>query len=313
VRDGSIETDTGFNTKVRVRKHDLASEDSSLGVNVSSIDMINERFIRMFRMGLLEVLRTSPRVNPTRVRIMKYSEYLQDLKPPLAVNMIRMGPLRGNSVIIIDPNVVFSSLDSFFGGFGKGVADLPPGRLFTPTESRIIKIILEVFFRSLKEAWAPLMPIECEHISSEINPHFAQIADENDLVVLSRFEADATASGGRGFIDLVYPYATLKPVRELLSSRVSSGEGNEESDRKWRSELAAAVGDAKLELQVTMGEVKTTLHHLNNLQEGDLLFFKKDDTALMSANGVPAFHVNVGSRGSQVAVQIDHEHIHGKL
>ena len=61
VRDGSIETDTGFNTKVRVRKHDLASEDSSLGVNVSSIDMINERFIRMFRMGLLEVLRTSPR------------------------------------------------------------------------------------------------------------------------------------------------------------------------------------------------------------------------------------------------------------
>jgi flagellar motor switch protein FliM len=313
VRDGSIETDTGFNTKVRVRKHDLASEDSSLGVNVSSIDMINERFIRMFRMGLLEVLRTSPRVNPTRVRIMKYSEYLQDLKPPLAVNMIRMGPLRGNSVIIIDPNVVFSSLDSFFGGFGKGVADLPPGRLFTPTESRIIKIILEVFFRSLKEAWAPLMPIECEHISSEINPQFAQIADENDLIVLSRFEADATASGGRGFIDLVYPYATLKPVRELLSSRVSSGEGNEESDRKWRSELAAAVGDAKLELQVTMGEVKTTLHHLNNLQEGDLLFFKKDDTALMSANGVPAFHVNVGSRGSQVAVQIDHEHIHGKL
>ena len=313
VRDGSIETDTGFNTKVRVRKHDLASEDSSLGVNVSSIDMINERFIRMFRMGLLEVLRTSPRVNPTRVRIMKYSEYLQDLKPPLAVNMIRMGPLRGNSVIIIDPNVVFSSLDSFFGGFGKGVADLPPGRLFTPTESRIIKIILEVFFRSLKEAWAPLMPIECEHISSEINPQFAQIADENDLVVLSRFEADATASGGRGFIDLVYPYATLKPVRELLSSRVSSGEGNEESDRKWRSELAAAVGDAKLELQVTMGEVKTTLHHLNNLQEGDLLFFKKDDTALMTANGVPAFHVNVGTRGSQVAVQIDHEHIHGKL
>jgi len=313
VRDGSIETDTGFNTKVRVRKHDLASEDSSLGVNVSSIDMINERFIRMFRMGLLEVLRTSPRVNPTRVRIMKYSEYLQDLKPPLAVNMIRMGPLRGNSVIIIDPNVVFSSLDSFFGGFGKGVADLPPGRLFTPTETRIIKIILEVFFRSLTEAWAPLMPIECEHISSEINPHFAQIADENDLVVLSRFEADATASGGRGFIDLVYPYATLKPVRELLSSRVSSGEGNEESDRKWRSDLAAAVGDAKLELQVTMGEVKTTLHHLNNLQEGDLLFFKKDDTALMTANGVPAFHVNVGTRGSQVAVQIDHEHVHGKL
>ena len=312
VRDGSIETDTGFNESVRVRKHDLASEDSSLGVNVSSIDMINERFIRLFRLGLLEVLRTSPRVNPTRVQILKFGDYLKGLRAPLSVNMVRMSPLRGNSVIIIDPNVVFSSLDSFFGGFGKGVGELPPGRLFTPTESRIIKIILEVFFRSLTEAWGPLMPIECEHVSSEINPQFAQIADENDLVVLSRFEADATASGGKGFIDLVYPYATLKPVRELLSSRVQSGEGNEESDRKWRKDLAAAVGDSKLELQVTMGEIKTTLHHLNHVQEGDLLFFKKDDTALMSANGVPAFHVNVGTRGSQVAVQIDHEHVHGK-
>ena len=312
VRDGSIETDTGFNESVRVRKHDLASEDSSLGVNVSSIDMINERFIRLFRLGLLEVLRTSPRVNPTRVQILKFGDYLKGLKAPLSVNIVRMNPLRGNSVIIIDPNVVFSSLDSFFGGFGKGVGELPSGRLFTPTESRIIKIILEVFFRSLTEAWGPLLPLECEHVSSEINPQFAQIADENDLVVLSRFEADATASGGKGFIDLVYPYATLKPVRELLSSRVQSGEGNEESDRKWRKELAAAVGDAKLELQVTMGEIKTTLHHLNHLQEGDLLFFKKDDTSLMSANGVPTFHVNVGTRGSQVAVQIDHEHVHGK-
>ena len=54
VRDGSIETDTGYNESVRVRKHDLASEDSSLGVNVSSVDMINERFIRLFRLGLLE-------------------------------------------------------------------------------------------------------------------------------------------------------------------------------------------------------------------------------------------------------------------
>ncbi|BDU52192.1 flagellar motor switch protein FliM [Limnohabitans sp. Rim8] len=313
VRDGSIETDTGFNSSVRVRKHDLASEDSSLGVNVSSIDMINERFIRLFRLGLLEVLRTSPRVNPTRVQILKFGDYLKGLRAPLSVNMVRMNPLRGNSVIIIDPNVVFSSLDSFFGGFGKGVGELPPSRLFTPTETRIIKIILEVFFRSLTEAWGPLMPIECEHVSSEINPQFAQIADENDLVVLSRFEADATASGGKGFIDLVYPYATLKPVRELLSSRVQSGEGNEESDKKWRKDLAAAVGDAKLELQVTMGEIKTTLHHLNHLQEGDLLFFKKDDTALMSTDGVPAFHVNVGTRGSQVAVQIDHEHVHGKL
>jgi len=111
--------------------------------------------------------------------------------------------------------VVFSSLDSFFGGFGKGVGNLPPGRLFTPTESRIINMILEVFFKSLQDAWSAVLPIEFELVSSEINPQFAQIADENDLVILTRFEAEGNMDS-QGFIDLVYPYASLKPIRELL-------------------------------------------------------------------------------------------------
>jgi flagellar motor switch protein FliM len=177
VNDGSIPVDTGFNTAARVRKHDLASEDSSLGVNVASVDMINERFVRMFRLGLLEMLRSSPRVTPTRVQITRFGDYLKGLQAPLSVNVVRMNPLRGYSIVVIDPVVVFSSLDSFFGGFGRGVGQLPPTRLFTPTETRIINMIMDVFFRSLKEAWAPLMDIEFERVSSEINPQFDQIAD----------------------------------------------------------------------------------------------------------------------------------------
>ena len=197
VKDGSIPVDTGFNTAARVRKHDLASENSSLGVNISAIDMINEKFIRTFRLGLLEMLRTSPRVNPTQVQIVRFGDYLKSLKAPLSVNVIRVNPLRGYSIVVIDPTVVFSSLDSFFGGFGKGVGDLPPGRLFTPTESRIINMILDVFFRSLQDAWAPVMPVEFELVSSEINPQFAQIADENDLVLLTRFEAEGNIDAVR--------------------------------------------------------------------------------------------------------------------
>lgn len=312
ISDGSLDVDTGYNLDAQVRKHDLAAEDSSLGVNVSSLDMINERFIRMFRLGLLEVLRTTPRVNPTRVQIMKFGDYLGMLKAPLSVNTIRINPMRGNSVIIIDPNVVFSSLDSFFGGFGKGVSDLPPGRLFTATETRIIHIILEVFFRSLKEAWGPVLEIDCEQVSSEINPQFAQIADENDLVVLSRFEAEATASGGRGFIDLVYPYATLKPMRDLLRNRVAAGDGNEESDKVWREDLAVAVGDSHIDIKVNMGHVKTTLHHLQTMKEGDMLFFKKPELAQFLANGVPSFGVNIGTRGSNVAVRIEKQIVPGQ-
>jgi flagellar motor switch protein FliM len=231
----------------------------------------------------------------------------------LSVNTIRISPLRGNSVIIIDPNVVFSSLDSFFGGFGKGVSDLPPGRMFTATETRIIHIIMTVFFRSLEDAWSPILEIECEQVSAEINPQFAQIADENDLVVLSRFEAEATVSGGKGFMDLVYPYATLKPLRDLLRNRVSASDGNEESDKIWREDLAVAVGDSEIDVRVMMGDIKTTLYHLRNMKEGDLLFFKKPDQAQFLANGVPTFGVNIGTRGSNVAVRVEKQIVPGQL
>lgn len=302
VADGSVAVDTGFNTGARVRKHDLASEDSSLGVNLASIDMINERFIRLFRLGMLEVLRTSPRINPTRASILKFGTYLQDLAPPLSVNVVRVKALRGYSTVVIEPGMIFSSLDSFFGGFGKAVVQLPPGRLFTPTENRIIKLILDILFRSLREAWSPLMPMEFEVVSSEINPQFAQIADESDLVVLNRFETEGGEN--KSFIDVVYPYASLKPVRELLRSRVQTGDGNEESDKTWREELKDALGDSTVEMCATMGRVELSLQQLENLAPGDTFFFRKPDMATVTVNKVPGYHATVGTLGTQAAVQI---------
>lgn len=323
IDDGSIAVDTGFNLTTRVKKHDLASEDSTLGVNTSALEMINERFVRLFRLGLMEVLRTSPRITPSRAQIVRFGDYLRDLRAPLSVNTIRINPLRGFSLAVIEPTVVFSALDNFFGGTGAGMPGaprrrasdtkngeplpanwLPPGRMFTPTETRVIKIIIDVFFRSLKEAWAPLLQIDLEHAGSEINPQFAQIADENDLVVMSRFETEGNG-GVKGFVDLVYPYSALKPLRDLLRNRVQA-DGSEESDQKWRKELSAAVGDAELEIQVLLGQITADYSKVKTLKEGDLLFFNKPELASVLVGGLPSFEGQVGMAGPQVALRIDH-------
>jgi flagellar motor switch protein FliM len=319
IDDGTIAIDTGFNLTTRVKKHDLASEDSTLGVNTSSLEMINERFVRLFRMGLMEVLRTSPRINPSRAQIVRFGDYLKDMRPPLAVNTIRINPLRGFSLVMIEPTLVFSALDNFFGGTGSGMPGnqkrratdkpgdnpnaLPPTRMFTPTESRVIKIILEVFFRALKEAWAPLLGVNFEHVGSEINPQFAQIADENDLVIMSRFETESVG-GNKGFIDLVYPYASLKPLRDLLRNRVQA-DGSEESDMKWRNDLTKAAGDSMVELQILLGQVVDNYERVETLKEGDLLFFKKPELATVYIGGLPAFECQVGMAGPNVAIRIE--------
>ena len=303
ISDGSIPVDTGYNTAANIRKHDLTNEDSSLGVNVTSLDMINERFIRLFRLALLDVLRTSPRITPARVQLIKFGDYMKDLSPPLSVNVIRMNPLRGNAMVLIDPNVIFNSLDNFLGGFGRGIGTLPPGRLFTPTETRVIGIILDVFFTSLKEAWSPLLSLDFETVSSEINPHFAQIADENDLVIVNHF--DAECGDNKGFLDVVYPYSALKPIRELLRNRVASSDGDQESEQRWQDELTSAVGDSKLEMRVIIGSIKTTLGQIDSIKEGDLLYFRKTEYARVNIQDIPVFDARVGASGPSVAIKIE--------
>ena len=304
VADGSVEVDTGFNMSARVAKHDLASEDSSVGINLSAIDRINERFVRLFRLGLLDVLRTSPRINPARSQLIKFRDYMKLLRAPLSVNVVRMNPLRGFSMMVFEPTVVFSALDNFFGGFGRGVGQLPPGRLFTPTESRIIKMMLDVLFSSLQDAWSPLMDVEFEVASSEINPQFAQIADENDLIILNRFEVES-GSDSKGLVDIVHPYGSLKPIRDLLRSRVQTGDGNEESERAWRQDLFSAVGDSTLELTVLLGKVQTTLKRFTDLRQGDVLYLRKPDHVRVLINEIPAYEAQVGRAGPAKAIRIE--------
>jgi flagellar motor switch protein FliM len=215
-----------------------------------------------------------------------------------------MNPLRGFSMFVIEPTVIFSALDNFFGGFGRGVGQLPPGRLFTPTEARIIKMKLDVLFRSLREAWSPLMEIDCEVSSSEINPQFAQIADENDLVILNRFEVES-GSDSRGYVDIVHPYGSLKPIRDLLRSRVQTGDGNEESERLWAQELFSAVGDSQLEICVLLGKTQTTLKRFTELKQGDVLYLRKPENVRVLINELPAYEAQVGRAGPAKAIRIE--------
>src|ERR1043165_4750215 len=99
--------------------------------------MINERFARLFRISLFNMLRRSPELSVVGIEMSKFGEYTHSLFVPTSLNMVRIKPLRGTALFIIEPKLVFSVVDNFFGGNGRIAAKIE-GREFTPTEQRVI-------------------------------------------------------------------------------------------------------------------------------------------------------------------------------
>jgi len=283
--------------------HDLAKEDSSLGFNQSAVDLVNERFARQIRMGLIEVLRTTPRITTNKLQIKTFGECTAGLKAPLAISTVRMDPLRGMSLVIIEPKIIFSALDSFFGGFGKSLEKLAATRIFTPTEDTIIGLLMNIILASLKEAWSPIIHVDFQKIGQEVNPAFAQIADDNELMVQSRFDF-TIGQNETGFIQIIQPFSLLKPIREQLRSRIQTNDDEDEQSTRWMNDLRDACEDIKLEASVKVGDLELLFSELLSLKKNQVIKFDYFDRAKISVGGKLLFLGEVGQIEDNIAVKL---------
>lgn len=293
----------GYNVGLAASAYDLTLQDTSVGVNVTAIEQINDRFHRFMRAGLLDELRYNARLQPGRIEIIRYGDYVQSTSPPLSVNVTKIDPLRGECLAVIHSQVVFSCLDNWFGGSPQSLTSVAPGRIFTPTESAVIEKIRGVIFQSLSEAWAPFLQVECSLTTSEISAVFANIAADDDMIILNRFE---TMGDGEdlGYVDIVYPYASLKLVRDVLRSRIQTSGSDDEADMQWGDDLVESLDEVPIEVVVTAAELEISVEELSSLKAGDWLPIRPPEHAEASVNGFPVFTAEVGSKGNQVAIQI---------
>ncbi len=293
----------GYNVGIAASAYDLTLQDTSVGVNVTAIEQINDRFHRFMRAGLLDELRYNARLQPGRIEIIRYGDYVQSTSPPLSVNVTKIDPLRGECLAVIHSQVVFSCLDNWFGGSPQSLTSVPPGRIFTPTESAVIEKIRSVIFNSLAEAWAPFLQVECSLTTAEISAVFANIAADDDMIILNRFE---TMGDGEdlGYVDIVYPYASLKLVRDVLRSRIQTSGSDGEADVQWGDDLLESLDEVPIEVVVTAAELDISVEQLSSLKAGDWLPIRPPEHAEVSVNGFPVFTAEVGSKGNQVAIQI---------
>jgi flagellar motor switch protein FliM len=279
--------------------YDFASQDRIVRGRLPTLEMINERFGRNFRSSLFNLLRRAPSISVESVRMTKFGEYVHSLYMPSNMNMIKVKPLRGTALIVLNPKIVYSLVDCYFGGSGRFYTKIE-GREFTPTEMRVVNKVLGMIFDDLREAWAPIFRLTFEHIGSEINPQFANIVTPSEVVVVSSFHIDLEC--GEGDLHITLPYSMIEPIREILDAGVQSDVT--ERDQRWLNSMREEMFTAPVTLKSTLTRIKINLGELNALRVGDVLPIKMPETVLARVQGVPVFRGKFGISGEKTALKV---------
>ena len=281
------------------RGYDFASQDRIIRGRMPTLEMINERFARLFRIGLFNMMRRTPELTVLGLELQKFNEYTHSLYVPTSLSLIRIKPLRGTALFVFEPKLVFAVVDNFFGGDGRYATKIE-GREFTPTEMRVIKLLIRQAFLDLREAWAPVMPLEFEYMQSEVNPHFANIVAPSEIVVVSKFRIEL--DGGGGDLHVTMPYSMIEPIREQLDAGVQSDRADK--DERWSLALREQIKDADVELETELVRTNISLRKLMSLKPGDIIPINMPKTIDLTVDGLPLFRGNFGVNNGHNAVRI---------
>ncbi len=202
----------------------------------------------------------------------------------------------------MEARLVFILVENFFGGDGRFHAKIE-GREFTPTERRIIQLLLKIVFEDYKEAWSPVMGVEFEYLDSEVNPSMANIVSPTEVIVVSSFHIEV--DGGGGDFHVVMPYSMVEPIRELLDAGVQSDKM--ETDVRWSSALREEIMDCPVNFRVNLLEKDISLRDLMELQPGDVIPIEMPEHATMFIEDLPTYRVKMGRSDDKLAVQVSEE------
>ncbi|MCM0045387.1 MAG: flagellar motor switch protein FliM [Burkholderiaceae bacterium] len=282
-----------------IRPYNLATQERIVRGRMPTLEIINERFARLFRIGLFNFLRRTAEVSVGPVRVSKYSEFIRNLVVPTNLNLVHCKPLRGTALMVIDPDLVFLMIDNLFGGDGRFHTRVE-GRDFTQTEQRIIQRVLEIWFDSYRRSWEPVHPLDFEYIRSEMNTQFANIATPNEVVVSTTYTVELGTQSGE--MHICMPYSMIEPIRDQLTSSLQ-GE-TLEMDHRWIKLLKQQIQTAEVELVVDLGAIRMTLDDVMKLRAGDVMPLDISDELDGKVAGVPVMRCTHGQLNGQYAVRV---------
>jgi flagellar motor switch protein FliM len=298
---GEVETDGPAEGEgQRVKPYDFTSQDRIVRGRLPTLEMINERFGRQFRISLFNFLRRSPEIAVGAVQMLKFSEYVHSLFMPANMNLVKLRPLRGTALFVLDPKLVYILVENFFGGSGRFQSKIE-GRDFTAMEMRVVQLVLERMFQDLKDAWGPVLEVAPEYVGSEVNPHFANIVSPSEVVVTTVIHVEL--DGGGGDLHVTLPYSMIEPIRELLDAGVQSDRS--ERDVRWTRAMREEIETADVDLQVTVAGVDLSLRELIEMRPGDVIPVEIRPRVAARVEEVPVFWAKLGASRGKLALKVE--------
>src|SRR5437667_2570878 len=283
-----------------VRSYNLATQERIVRGRMPTLEVINERFARLLRIGLFNFMRRSPEISVGPVRVIKYSEFIRNLDVPTNLNGVQVKPLGGHAWFVFQPTLLFLMVGNLFGGDGRFHSRVE-GRDFTPTEQRIIQRMLQVVFDDYQKSWKGIYPLTFEYVRSEMHTQFANIATPTEIVVVTTFNIELGAGGGA--FHICVPYATLEPIRDLIYSSMQGD--HMEPDRRWVRMLSKQVQSAEVDLTANLVSLTLTVDQLLKVKVGDVLSADIPKTVTAQVDGVPIFEARYGATNGQYAIMIE--------
>lgn len=283
-----------------VQTYNLGTQERIVRGRMPTLELVNERFARYLRIGLFNYMHRTTDISVGPIRVQKYSEFIRNLVVPTNLNLVAAKPLRGTSLFVLDPNLVFLVVDNMFGGDGRFHTRVE-GRDFTPTEQRIIQGLLGVIFREYSRSWKPVYDLSFEYIRSEMNSQFANIATPSEIVISTTFSLEF--GGTAADMHICFPYSMIEPIRDLLYSSMQSDQLS--TDQRWIVMLRKQLKDAEVEITAQLAATTVTLDQILKMKAGDIIPIAIPETIVASVDNIPLMECRYGQQGKQFALKIE--------
>lgn len=302
IDQGSVETKTDVPEKDReLEVYNFKAQSGPL--NMPTLQVLIERFIGFLEKNLSSVTNSNVDVKIGSSEMLEFNEFCSSLPLPASLNIFKIEPLKGYAMLVLEGRMVFSFVESFFGGKGLRPAKLE-GRAFTLIESKIIEKITRIILNDFQKAWIDtnISKVNVKYSHSEIDPQFTQIAKSDDMVIVIKFTIVLANSSGA--ISFCIPYSTIEPVKDKLKQKFS-GE-KQEIDEQWKTFMEKKIRKLKIDFNVVLGTVNINAREVLDMKVGDVMMLDQKIKEPMVANvqGITKFKGYPGSYHNNKAIKI---------